>query len=181
MAGVTALRDAAREAIFSAGGRGFVRFLLQGDALLVSDAPRRCADEAQIVRALEKAGFSCRIADGLAQMTPGDELLLALCGAQPDAIAIDWESPLFGAQALCARLLRETPLELDEGARRLIVETARLLWQPGDRALVGMDALRARIAVRLREGKRSGLHEAGRLLCGWLEENRDQGGYGDEA
>ena len=47
MARVTAvsLRNAAREAMLAAGARGFVRFMDSG-ALLVSDAVRRCADEA---------------------------------------------------------------------------------------------------------------------------------------
>lgn len=49
MAAVSAqtIRARAREAIFAAGGRGFVRFLPEGGALLVSDARaamRRCAD-----------------------------------------------------------------------------------------------------------------------------------------
>lgn len=170
MAGVTALRDAAREAILSAGGRGFVRFLSEGDALLVSDAPRR-GESGPLQRALDEAGFDSEVRDGLLYITPGEERLLALCEMQPDSIITDWENPLFEAMALCARLLGEEALELDEGAKRLIVETVRLLWQPKDKAIAGLPALRARIAVRLREGKRSGLHEAGRLLCGWLEEN----------
>ena len=55
MEGVTLLRSEAREAIFAAGGRGFVRFLAQGDALLVSDAPRR-SDADALVKALYAKG-----------------------------------------------------------------------------------------------------------------------------
>jgi len=174
MAGVTALRDAAREAIFSAGGRGFVRFLSEGEALLLSDAPRRLKDEAQkerMIHALREAGFSCRIEGGLSYITPDGERLKALCDAQPKEICVDWESPLFEAQALCHRLLNAAPQALDEDAQRLVLETARLLWQPKDKVLMGLPALRAMIAARQRERKKSGLHEAGRLLCGWLEEN----------
>ena len=148
MAGVTALRDAARAAIFSSGGRGFVRFLAEGDALLVSDAPRRGEGDA-LLGALCAAGFTGEVRDGLLYITPGEDVLFALC----------------------ARLLSEEALALDAGALRLMTETARLLWQPKDKVLAGLPSLRARIAVRLREGKRSGLHEAGRLLCGWLKEN----------
>jgi len=61
------------------------------------------------------------------------------------------------------------------------MDTARLLWQPKEKVLAGLSALRAGIAVRQREGKRSGLYEAGRLLCGWLEEHQNQGGQSDEA
>ena len=174
MAGVTALRDAAREAVLSCGGRGFVRFLAEGEALLLSDAPRRIKDEAQreqMSHALCAAGFSCRIEGGLAYITPGQERLQALCDAQPEEICVDWESPLFEAQALCHRLLREPSQAFDGDAHRLVLEAARLLWQPEDKVLMGLSALRARIAARQREGKRSGLHEAGRLLCGWLKEN----------
>lgn len=175
MAGVTRLRDAARNALLNAGGRGFVRFLSEGDALLVSDAPRRCGSEeeiARLVRGLEAEGFFCRVRDGLMHITPGDALLLALCDAQPERIQVDWSHPLWEAMALCGRLLRERPLALDADGRRMLIETARILWQPKDKALAGLTALRARAAALLRSGKRSGLYETGRLLCGWLEENR---------
>ena len=170
MAGVTALRDAARAAILSAGGRGFVRFLSQGDALLISDAPRR-GESGPLIAALGEAGFDGVVREDLLYITPRETLLLELCGRQKAEIAVCWESPLFETMALCERLLGEAPLELDEGAGQLLMETVRLLWQPEEKVLAGLPALRARIAVRLREGKRSGLHEAGRLLCGWLEEN----------
>jgi len=170
VAGVTALRDAARAAIFSSGGRGFVRFLSQGDALLISDAPRR-GESGPLIAALCEAGFDSALEDGLLLIMPTEARLLALCAQQPEEIRVEWESTLFETMALCERLLDEPPLAMDEGAERLLMETVRLLWQPKDKVLAGLPLLRARIAVRLREGKRSGLHEAGRLLCGWLEEN----------
>lgn len=170
MESVTQLRDAARAALLSCGGRGFVRFLSEGDALLVSDANRR-GDPAALIAALSSAGFLAEERDGLLHIVPGDALLYALCSAQPEEIAVDWESPLFEAMALCNRLMRQAPLPLDAGGRRLVIETARLIWQPEEKVLSGLDSLRAMIAVRLREGKRSGLNEAGRLLCGWLAEN----------
>lgn len=172
MEGVTVLRSEAREAILSAGGRGFVRFLSEGDALLVSDAPRRGSALA-MMDALAEKGYDSAVLDGLLYITPGEARLLALCAAQPEAIEVDWESPLCQTQALAARLLREEALPLDEGAKRLVLETARLLWQPGDKVLFGLPVLRAMIAVRLREKKRSGLREAGRLLCGWLAGNEN--------
>lgn len=169
MAGVSALRDAAREAIFAAGGRGFVRFCAQGPALLVSDACRR-GDAGALMRALEAAGFCAGEHAGLLHIAPGDEMLLALCAAQREHLAVDWESPLFEAQALCARLLKEARLPLDAGGRQLALDAMRLLWQDADKAAQGLPALREAIAVRLREGKKSGLYETGRLLCGWLEQ-----------
>ncbi len=180
MAGVTALRDEARAAIFAAGGRGFVRFCAEGDALLVSDVPR-WGDGEVLVRALEDAGFACTIRGSLLLACPTDERLLTLCASQPQAIAIDWESPHVDAMALAARLLREAPIALEESGRGLVIRTARLLWQPKEKVLPGLSALRAQIAMNLREGKRSGLHETGRLLCGWLHENQPKGGRGDEA
>ena len=79
MARVTAVsfRNAAREAMLSAGGRGFVRFMDSG-TLLVSDAVRRCEDNAakqKLVDALYKAGFACCEQDGLLMIDPQDELL----------------------------------------------------------------------------------------------------------
>ena len=103
-------------------------------------------------------------------ITPGTQRLLTLCAAQPPQQATNWESPLYQAQALAARLLDEAALPLDEGGKTLVLETARLLWQPREKVLSGLPALRARIAVRLREKERSGLHEAGRLLAGWLSQ-----------
>lgn len=169
MEGVTTLRDEARAAIFGAGGRGFVRFLSEGDALLVSDAPRR-SDADALLAALCARGYDCDIRDGLLIITPGTQRLLALCAAQPSQQATNWESTLYQAQALTARLLAEEALLLDEGGKQLALETVRLLWQPREKVLSGLPALRARIAVRLREKKRSGLHEAGRLLAGWLSQ-----------
>lgn len=153
------------------GGHGFVRFCAQGDALLVCDALRRCADDAakrRLIAAMEDAGFACAARDGLLYLTPGETLLLALCAEQPETIALNWAQEDYAARALSARLLREAPALLDEGGQWLIIETARLLWQPKDRVAAGLPALRACVAVRLREGKRSGLHETGRLLAGWL-------------
>ena len=170
MAGVTTLRDAARAAIFSSGGRGFVRFLSQGDALLISDAPRR-GESGPLIAALCEAGFDSALEDGLLLIMPTEARLLALCAQQPEEIRVEWESTLFEKMALCERLLGEPPMPLDHGALRLMIETARLLWQPKDKVIVGLCAIRAMIAVRLREGKRSGLYETGRLLCGWLKEN----------
>ncbi len=173
MAGVTALRDAARAAVLRAEGRGFVRFLSQGEALLISDAPRRCQSAQELARltdALCAAGFSCRIEDGLAYLLPQRETLLALCDAQPEVVSIDWDGPLFEAQALCARLLRERQAQVGEDGMGLLVDAARLLWQPGDKALAGLAALRAKMAAMLRKGERGGLYETGRLLCGWLAE-----------
>ncbi|MBR5288900.1 MAG: hypothetical protein IKU34_09995 [Clostridia bacterium] len=170
MEGVTALRSEAREAILCAGGRGFVRFLSEGDALLISDAPRR-SDADALIAALAVRGFDSCARDGLLYITPGTQRLLTLCAAQPQEIIVNWDSARYDVQALCARLLGEAPLPLEGDGKRLVLETARLLWQPQDRVLAGLPALRAAVAVRLRERRRSGLHEAGRLLCGWLIEN----------
>lgn len=180
MAGVTALRDAARAAIFAAGGRGFVRFAAGDGALLVSDAARR-GDAQAIVRSLESAGFMAVLHDGLLAITPGEALLLQLCAQQPGAISVDWESPLLEAMTLADRFLREERQPLEESGREMILAAARLLWQPQKKVLAGLPALRARAAAMLRTGKRSGLHETGRLLCGWLHENQPKGGRGDEA
>ena len=169
MEGVTTLRSEAREAIFGADGRGFVRFLSEGDALLVSDAPRR-GDTQAMLDALYAGGYDGWIRGGLLHITPGTQRLLALCAAQPSQQATNWDGPLYQAQALTVRLLDEGALPLDEGGKRLVLNTARLLWQPKDKVLAGLPALRAQIAVRLREKKRSGLHEAGRLLAGWLSQ-----------
>ena len=147
-----------------------MRFLSQGDALLISDAPPR-GESGPLIAALCEAGFDSALEDGLLLIMPTEVRLLALSRMQPDSIITDRESPLFETMALCERLLGEAPMPLDEGAGQLLMETVRLLWQPEEKVLAGLPALRARIAVRLREGKRSGLHEAGRLLAGWLEEN----------
>ena len=74
MAGITAidLRDSARAALLGAGGRGFVRFCEQG-ALLVSDAIRRCEDDAarqKLTDALAQAGFESWTQDDLLMIVP---------------------------------------------------------------------------------------------------------------
>ena len=182
MARVTAvrLRERAREAMLAAGGRGFVRFLPAGGALLATDAVRRCADDAsraRLTEALAQAGFACGMRNGLLEMTPTDDALLTSGGEE--RVAVDWESPLHPAQALAARFLKNPKQPLTPAGRQLILETLRLTWLAPDRVLSGLPALRAQAAVMLRQGDRSGLHEAGTLLKEFCEQ--EQGGLTDEA
>lgn len=182
MARVTAvrLREWAREAMLAAGGRGFVRFLPAGGALLATDAIRRCGDDAsraQLTDALAQAGFVCAARGGLLEMRPADDVLSALGGEK--TIAVCWESPLHPAQALARRFLGNPKQPLTPAGRQLILETLRLTWLAPDRVLAGLPALRAQAAVMLRQGDRSGLHEAGAVLREFCEQ--EQGGLTDEA
>ena len=180
MARVTAvrLRGRAREAVLAAGGRGFVRFLPAGGALLATDAIRRCGDDAareRLTQALRAAGFACGVRGGLLDMTPADDVLSALDGEK--TIAVCWESPLHPAQALAGRFLAAEKRPLTPDGRQLILETLRLTWLAPDRVLSGLPALRARAAVMLRRGDRSGFCEAGAVLKEFCE----LGGMTDEA
>lgn len=166
------LRDEARRALLGAGGRGFVRFLPEGEALLVSDAPRRCVSPEEAERltdAITRAGFVPEWRDGFLLMTPTDERLRALAAAPLTAYAIDWDSPLHPAAALAARWRRERETALSESGRSLVIETLRLAWQMPERVLAGLPGLRARAARMLREGDRSGFAEAGAILNAWLQ------------
>lgn len=169
------LRGLAREAMLRVGGRGFMRFAQAGDALLVTDAPRRCADDdarRALADALGDAGFLCREDDGLLYLMPGDGLLDALCaalGEKDGAPEIDWNEPLYPAQAWAARLLRVPPEPLDDAGRGLVVDVLRLLWQDERHVLAGLGGVRARAAEMLRQGRRSGMHAAGRMLAAWLQ------------
>ena len=182
MARVTAvrLRERAREAMLASGGRGFMRFLPAGGALLATDAIRRCGDDAareRLTEALHAAGFVCEARGGLLELTPTDGVLSAFNGGGRPAI--DWENPLHPAQALAARFLNNPKQPLTPAGRQLIVETLRLTWLAPDRALLGLPALRAQAAVMLRQGDRSGLYEAGAVLREFCEQ--EQGGLIDEA
>ena len=182
MARVTALRlrERAREAMLAAGGRGFVRFLPAGGALLATDAIRRCADEAAreaLTDAFVQAGFACEARGGLLELTPEDDLLSALSAGE--GTAVDWESPLHPAQALANRFRAAARQPLTVAGRQLIVETLRLTWLDADRLLAGLPALRAQAAVMQRRGDGGGMHEAGALLREYCEQ--EQGGMTDEA
>ena len=179
MARVTAvrLRERAREAMLAAGGRGFVRFLPEGGALLATDAIRRCGDAAareMLMDALGQAGFACALRGGLLELTPVEDVLSALDG---EGTAIDWESPLHPAQALAVRFLARPKQRLTRDGRQLVVEALRLTWQTGETLLAGLPALRAQAAVMLRSGDGSGLHEAGAVIWEFCE----QEGKWDEA
>lgn len=172
---VTDLRDLVRQTILDSGARGFVRFAPGGNALLVTDAPGRCADGgALLLREMERAGFSCWMDGVLGYILPGDALLGALCERKDDHTPVDWSDPLHPAQALANRLLREAKTALTEHGRALLMETARLLWQPQAQVMAGLDTIRARVAAMLREGERSGLFEAGALLANWCEDQAAQ-------
>ena len=167
---VTALRDLARGTMLSCGARGFMRFAKDGDALLVTDAAYRCEDGGDaLTAALGEAGFICQSENRLLLITPGDALLERLCLGESDPI-IDWDGPLHPAQALAARLMREERTPLDDSGRRLVLNAARLLWQPQDKVLAGLMDIRALAALRMREGNRNGFYQAGRLLCNWCQE-----------
>ena len=175
MARVTALslRDAAREAILAAGGRGFVRFLPSGGALLVTDANRRCADEnenAALAGALERAGFDCCACGGLLELTPRDDVLRRI-GYDEEA-EIDWSSPLHPVQALGRRWHDREKQPLSAAGRQLILEALRLSWQPAEKAQDGAELLRAQGAVMLRMGDMSGMHEAGAILLDWCDQSK---------
>ena len=169
MARVTAvsLRDAARNALLAAGGRGFVRFCDQG-ALLVSDASRRCADDAakeQLISALAQAGFDCREQDGLLMINPQDALLEAIC-CEGD-FAVDWDGALCDVQALAARWLRREKQPMTPAGRQLMLDALRLTWQ--DRMSDGLAHLRAQAAMMQRTGDTSGFCGAGAVLANWCD------------
>ena len=169
MARVTAisLRDAARNALLAAGGRGFVRFCDQG-ALLVSDAIRRCGDDAakeQLTIALAQAGFTCREQDGLLMIDPQDELLEAI--VYEGDFAVDLDSELCSVQALAARWLSRDKQTLTLAGRQLLLDALRLTWQ--DRIADGLAQLRAQAAVMQRYGDTSGFCEAGAVLANWCD------------
>ena len=169
-----ALRTRAREAIFAAGGRGFVRFLPEGGALLVTDAARR-TDAAQIEAALIRAGFDCaQEREGLIAFSPSDAAITALTDGPAPQLEIDWEGPLHPAQALADRFLRRERAVLTDDGRQLILETLRAGYLPAERLGEGMDILRARAAAMLRGGDISGMTEAGRLLAMMLMTHEEQ-------
>lgn len=168
---VTDLRNLAREALAACGARGFVRFVPEGGALLVTDAASRCADGgAALCGALAAAGFSCCGEGALLALTPDDALLAALCARTERTVRIDWDGPLHPAQALAAQLLRADALPFTDGGRTLVVETARLLWRPRPQVLAGLPALRAWRAALLRKRDASGFAPAGALLANWCDE-----------
>ena len=169
MARVTAiaLRDMARTALLSAGGRGFVRFLEQG-TLLVSDVLRRCENDAakkKLTDALAQAGFESCEQDGLLLITPADALLGQIAAGACD---VDWESPLHGAQALAKRWLEREREALTPAGRQLIIDCLRMTWQ--DRVGDCLRQLSAQAAVMMRSGDTSGFYEAGAVLANWCNE-----------
>ena len=177
MAAVTAreLRALARNALAQAGARGFVRFAPEDlGALLLTDAPRFCADGAQRERlcdALSSRGFCWREEDGLLLITPGDALLSRLGQNAPMLMNWDWQSPLTPVYTLADRWFRAggTVRPLTEAGRQLALETARLLWRPRAQVLAGLGALRDRAAVMQRHRDVSGLRLCAGMLMEWID------------
>ena len=194
------LRALARCAIAEAGARGFVRFAPEGDsALLLSDAPRLCADgeaRARLGEALEARGFDSREHEGLLLIMPRDALLMALADGATLPARGEWEDSLAPAYTLADRWLRAQTAQcvghagaacgeerahapnaapLTQAGRQLALETARLLWRPQGQVLAGLAALRARAAVLQRGKDASALRLCGGMLANWLSEQRDTG------
>lgn len=176
MARMTAamLRSLARETMISGGGRGFMRFLDSGDMLLVTDAPRRSADDTQkdnLMCAFAGAGFACREQDGLMLLAPGTAMLEGV--ACPSKIMEpDWNDPRCGVHALALRWLSKETKPLTPEGRQLILDCLRLTWQPEARVIAGCMQLRAQAAVMQRNRDYSGLREAGAILYDWCQEGR---------
>jgi len=176
MARMTAvmLRSIARETMITCGGRGFMRFLDDGDMLLVTDALRRCADKAErncLVAALEGAGFACWEQDGLLLLAPSEAMLEGMtCPAE--TAATDWRGVRHGAHSLALRWLRKDARPLTQAGRQLIVDCLRLTWQPEERVLAGCARLRAQVALMQRSGDFSGMREAGAILYDWCQEGK---------
>lgn len=174
MARVTAVsfRNAAREAMLSAGGRGFVRFMDSG-ALLVSDAVRRCEDDAakqKLVDALYKAGFACCEQDGLLMIDPQDELLETI--VYDGDFAVHWDEALCDVQALAVRWMKRERQPLTPAGRQLVINTLRLTWQ--ERMADGLTLLRAQAAVMQRSGDTSGFCTAGAVLADWCDRQEEK-------
>ena len=171
MAAVSAksVRDRAREAIFAAGGRGFVRFLPSGGALLVSDAARRCENAQALLDACRAAGFAVEEKNGLLDLTPEDGVLRALCDACTQTLRIDdWDGEAASAGAFAIRLMRKKDTTLTADGRQLVLETLRLLSQDDAHILMGLEGIRARAAAQLRHRDESGLRAAGVLIADWF-------------
>ena len=175
MAAVSAqnIRAKAREAIFAAGGRGFVRFLPAGGALLVSDAARRCENAQALLNACRAAGFVTEEKDGLLFLTPEDGVLRALCDACAQTIRIDdWDGEAASAGAFAMRLMQKKGAPLTADGRQLVLETLRLLSQDDAHILMGMSGLRTLAAAQLRHQDKSGMRTAGALIADWYMEKR---------
>lgn len=182
MARVTAigLRTAAREAMLGAGGKGFMRFLPPGGALLATDAIRRCSDVAEksvLIAAFEAAGFDCIERNGLLMLTPCGSLLSGI--SYDGEKTVDWTSPLHPVQSLALRWLQKERRTLTDDGRQLIGEALRLSWQSPNQVQDGIDALRARSARMQRKNDVSGMFEAGAILLDWCDQSK--GGHADEA
>ncbi|MFR2150733.1 MAG: hypothetical protein ACLS7Z_09585 [Christensenellales bacterium] len=162
MAAVNAVRSKARDAVFAAGGRGFVRFLPDGEeALLVSDAPRRCQNSSALLCACGAAGFGAEERDGLLLLTPTEETLRSL--NLPRAIDVDWSSADAPLAAFAARLMRRGDRPLTEDGLRPVETQAcsgRMKCTRGTRAARQSGACRAWATAAF---------SAGALLAGWMD------------
>lgn len=157
--------------MLAVGGRGFMRFAPDEDALLATDAIRRCADETQrkkLKDELDASGFVCVERSGLLLLLPKD-FLIAKMGERSEDVQIDWMHPEHPAAALAQRWIKQPQMALTGAGRQLVLCTLRLTGQPGGRVLDGLDMLRAHAAVMLRQGDRSGMREAGCILHQWCE------------
>ena len=170
MAAVSAqeIRGKAREAIFASGGRGFVRFLPSGGALLVSDALRRAENGDALQDSCRAAGFETEESGGLLLLTPTEETLRALY--RPCGLQVNWEEETAFAAAFAQRLLRKKDVPLTAEGKQLVLETLRLLSQDDAHILRGMDTLRALAALQLRRKDESGLFASGALIAEWYHE-----------
>ena len=104
-------------------------------------------------------------------ITPEDALLSGLAQDAPTPREWDWESSLTPVYALADRWLRVgSAPPLTEAGRRLVLETARLLWKPRAQVLSGVGALRASAAVMQRKRDVSGFRLCGGMLMEWIDE-----------
>ena len=148
-----------------------MRFAPDEEALLATDAIRRCADDQQkqkLMDALDECGFRCFVRGGLLLLLPQDALI-AQMGEGNKAKPVDWMHPEHPAASLAERWMMQHQLALTDAGRALVLRVLRLTGLPGGKVLDGLDMLRAHAAVMLRHGDRSGMREAGCILQEWCE------------
>ncbi len=170
------LRASVRAAMLDAGLRGFVRFAPEGDdALFLSDALSRGAVEekaASFLQALKKGGYTAmyRLTQSgtLLALMPGDFLLFDLAEGASMPQRFDWDSALAPVYALADRWMRALDKAPDMDGKRLMLETARLLWRPRQQVIEGLHGLRVRASVMQRRGECGGLRVCGGMLANWL-------------
>lgn len=162
-----------QDRLFQALPKCFVRICRSDDALWVCDLPRRMQNVQEEEEKLRRLGFVCTLEDGLWKIDWTEERRNALMEAYPERLPdFPLDERYHPAYALCRLWLLHPGKQTDENLP-LLRRVLKLACDKEETMLKAIPSLHETAAEHLRRAIPCA-HDAGRVLCQWLNDRKEQ-------